>query len=228
MKFDQYTLKARVYPAALCVVPIILLVFIIDDPTVAKLLSDVVAVQVAGQVTVSVAAFFLLMQFARTLGKDVFERVIFKEELHFPTTEYLMPTCSELSDELKARIADKAKKLFDLELPTMEACEKDELAARRQARDVVACVRGAAGKPGLLLQRNWEYGFYRNLAGGSIVAIIASGIGAYWHAGTPVGRVFIVLALIYLLTVVLSRWLLRRTAGHYAQQLFYAFLGDER
>lgn len=221
-------MNARVYPAVLCVVPIILLVFTIDDPIVAKLLSDVIAVQVIGQITVSVAAFFLLMQVARTLGKDVFERLIFKEELYFPTTEYLVPNNSVLSDALKTRIAEKAKQMFDLGLPSLEDCDDEEMAARRQIRDVVARIRGAVGSPGLLLQRNWEYGFYRNLMGGCVVAIVSSVVGAYWHYGTNVGRLFLFFSAAYLFVIMASRWLLHRNAGHYAQQLFCAFLGDER
>jgi len=68
VKLDKYTLNARAYPAALCVVPIILLVVAIDDPTISKLLSEVIAVQVIGQIGIGVAAFFLLMQLARTIG----------------------------------------------------------------------------------------------------------------------------------------------------------------
>lgn len=228
MKIDQYTMNARVYPAVLCMAPILLLVFTIDDPTISKLLSDIVAVQILGQVTVSIAAFFLLMQISRTLGKDVFEQVIFKEELYFPTTEYLMPSCTELSVGFRTHIADKVNELFQLKLPSQEECEKNEMAARRQVRDIVARIRGAAGSPSLLLQRNWEYGFYRNLMGGSIVAIAASTVGAFWHSGTPVGSLFLILAIAYSAIIVCSRWLLRRNAGHYAQQLFHAFLGDER
>ena len=204
------------------------MVLTIDDPTLSRLLSDVIAVQVIGRIGICVAAFFLLMQLVRTLGKDLFERVIFSNELYFPTTEYLMPNCTELSEGLKACIADKAMELFRLELPTEKLYEVDECAARRQARDVVARIRGAVGNPGLLLQRNWEYGFYRNLAGGSLISLIASIAGAYWNAGSTVGYVFIMLAIAYLLIILLGRWLLRRTAGHYAQQLFYAFLGDKR
>jgi len=139
-----------------------------------------------------------------------------------------MPDCSELSEILKAQIADKAKELFGLELPTTEDCETDKLTARRQVRDIVARIRGAAGKPDLLLQRNWEYGFYRNLVGGSVVAIVASVIGVYWHFDTTVGRVFIVFVIAYLIILLLSRWLLQRSAGHYTRQLFLAFLGDDR
>ena len=228
MKFDQYTLNARIYPAVLCVIPIIIMVLVIDDPILSKLLSDVIAIQIIGKFGICVAAFFLLMQLVRTLGKDLFERLIFSDELYFPTTEYLMPHCTELSEEFKVRIAAKAMELFRLELPTEELCKDNESVARRQARDVVASIRGAVGKPSLLLQRNWEYGFYRNLAGGSPISLVASIVGAYWNANSTVGYVFIVLAITYLLIIILSRWLLRRTAGHYAQQLFYAFLGDER
>ena len=228
MNFDKYTLHARVYPTVLCIIPIVLFVLAIDDPTLAKLLSDVVAVQVVGQIGVGVAAFFLLMQLARSIGKDVFERFIFDDELEFPTTTYLMPTSSELSVALRTRIAAKTSELFDLELPTIAECEADLLSARRQARDIVAQIRGAAGKPELLQQRNWEYGFYRNLIGGSVVAFVVSIVAAYGHAGTTVGYVCVVLSIIYLVILLSSPWLLRRSANHYARQLFSAFLGDQR
>lgn len=228
MKFDQYTLNARIYPAVLCIVPIVVLVLAIDDPTLRRFLTDVTTVQIAGQFGINVAAFFLLMQVARILGKDVFERLLFQDELRFPTTEFLLPTNAELSSETKLQISEKVKTEFKMTLPSLEFCERDERAARRQVRDIVARIRAATGKSPLLLQRNWEYGFFRNLAGGSIIAAVVSVVGLVWHANTTMGWTFLILTATYSLILCASRWLIRRSASHYAKQLIGAFLGDSR
>ena len=228
MKLNQYTLNARVYPAVLCIVPIIVLVVAIDDPTVRKFLTEVTTVQIAGQFGINVAAFFLLMQVARILGKDVFERLLFHDELRFPTTNLLLPTNAELSSEMKIQIAEKVRTEFKMKLPSLDLCERDERAARRQVCDIVARIRAATGKSPLLLQRNWEYGFFRNLAGGSIIAAVVSVVGLVWHANTTMGWIFLILTATYSLILCASRWLILRSASHYAKQLFGTFLGDSR
>ena len=228
MKFNQYTLNARIYPAVICIVPILVLVLSIDDPTIRRFLTDITTVQIAGQFGINVAAFFLVIQVARILGKEVFERFLFHDELRFPTTDFLLPTDAELSGQTKMQIAEKVKTEFNMKLPSPELCESDELAARRQVRDIVARIRAATGGSPLLLQRNWEYGFFRNLAGGSIIAAVVCAVGLFWHVNTTMGWVFLALTAIYLLILFASRWLIRRSASHYAKQLIGAFLGDTR
>lgn len=228
MKIDEYTLHARIYPAAICAIPALILIFAFENETVSQILQDIAAVEVAGKVTVGIAVFFLLMQFSRFIGKDVFEHKLFGDELKFPSTEFLLPSDTNLSDEFKAKLADKISSEFDLAFPTAVDAQADETAVRRRIKDIVARIRAAAGRPPLLLQRNWEYGFVRNLVGGSTIAVLLSVLGVVLHFGTTLGYVFGVCAVVFAVVLLASPILLRRYAGHYAQQLLYAFAGDTR
>ena len=228
MKIDEYTLHARIYPVAICAIPALVLIFAFENDTVSKILNELATIEVAGKVTVGVAVFFLLMQFARFVGKDVFERKLFNDELNFPTTDYLLPADTRLSAEFKEKLADIIGHEFGLALPTAAEVEADEMAARRRVKDIVARIRAAVGRPPLLLQRNWEYGFARNLVGGSTIAVLLSVLGVALHFGTTLGYVFAVCAVVFAVVLLASSALLRRYAGHYAQQLLYAFAGDAR
>lgn len=228
MKIDEYTLHARIYPGAICAIPALILVFAFENETVSKIIQEVAAIEFLGKVTVGIAVFFLLMQFSRFIGKDVFERKLFGEELTFPTTDYLLPADTSLSAEFKGKLADKIGSEFGLALPTAAEVEADEMASRRRVKDIVARIRATAGRPPLLLQRNWEYGFARNLVGGSTIAVLLSVLGVALHFGTTLGYVFAVCAVVFAIVLLASPALLRRYAGHYAQQLLYAFAGDSR
>jgi len=228
MKIDEYTLHARIYPGAICAIPALILIFAFENETVSQILQNIANIEVAGKVTVGIAVFFLLIQFSRFVGKDVFEHKLFDNELKFPSTEFLLPGDTSLSDEFKAKLAAKISSEFDLVLPSADDVQTDETAARRRVKDIVAQIRGAAGRPPLLLQRNWEYGFVRNLVGGSTFALLLSVLGVVLHFGTALGYVFAVCAVVYSVVLLASPVLLRRYAGHYAQQLFYAFAGDTR
>ena len=228
MKLDEYTMHARIYPGVICAIPVFLLVAAFKNEAVTQIILDIVAVEVLGKVSVGLALFFLLMQASRFIGKDLFELKLFVDELHFPTTDYLLASNTTLSAEFKDTLAKKISTDFGLTLPSAAEEEADETGARGRIKDIVARIRATASRAPLVLQRNWEYGFARNLVGDSTISALLSVIGTIAHFATPLGYVFGISTVVYAIILLVSPMLLRRYAGHYARQLLYAFAGDPR
>ncbi len=228
MKIDEYTVHARVYPGLICAIPAFVHVAAFENETVTRLVRDVAAIEVIGKFSVGVAVFVLLMQLSRFVGKDVFEGRLFNSELNFPTTDYLLASNSTLSREFKTTLAQKITTEFGLQLPSLGEEQADETDARNRIKDIVARIRASTSGAALVLQRNWEYGFARNLVGGSPIATILSVLGVLLYFGTALGYVFSVCAVVFVGLLIAAPWLLRRYAGHYARQLLYAFAGDTR
>jgi hypothetical protein len=81
----------------------------------------------------------------------------------------------------------------------------------------------------MLLQRNIQFGFARNLAGGSIVAAIVSALGAAISlivGATTAFQVLCCLLIGYTVVGLVTFWAIRFTAKHYAHTLFDEFLGS--
>lgn len=228
MKVDEYTVHARIYPGLICSIPAFVLVAAFENETVTRVIRDVAAIEILGKFSVGVAVFVLLMQLSRFIGKDVFEVRLFNNELNFPTTDYLLASNSALSSEFKATLAQKIASEFGLQLPSLHEEQADEIDARNRVKDIVARIRASTSGAALVLQRNWEYGFARNLVGGSAIAAILSIVGFVVYFRTVLGQLFGICTVIFVATLVAGPWLLRRYAGHYAKQVLYAFAGDPR
>ena len=228
MKIDEYTVHARIYPGLICSIPAFLLVAAFDNEAVARVIRDIAAIEILGKFSVGIAAFVLLMQLSRFIGKDVFEAKLFKNELRFPTTDYLLPSNSTLSDEFKETLAQKITSEFGLHLPTGEDDQTDQVNARNRVKDIVARIRASTSGAALVLQRNWEYGFARNLVGGSVIAAVLLIVGFVVYFGTALGYLFGICTIVFVAILLSGPWLLRRYASHYAKQLLYAFAGDSR
>ena len=228
MKIDEYTVHARIYPGLICSIPAFVLVAAFENEAVTQLIRDIAAIEVVGKLSVGVAVFVLLIQFSRLVGKDLFEHRVFKNELYFPTTDFLLASNTELSGEFKASLAQKITSEFGLTLPSLEEEEANETDARTRIKDVVARIRAVTGGAALVMQRNWEYGFARNLVGGSAIAAILSIVGLVAYFGTALGILFGICTVVFVAILLSGPWLLRRYASHYAKQLLYAFSGDPR
>ena len=228
MKLDEYTINARIYPSLICAIPALVLVATFGDDTLKVMIEEIAAVEVFGRISVSLAVFVFLMHVSRFLGKDIFERKLFKNELHFPTTTLLLASDDSLSPEFKMLIANKVKSEFDLALPSLDDERSEESNARVRIRDIVARIRASTGNAALVLQRNWEYGFVRNLVGGSTISVFFSGLGVASNLGNPLAVFFLCSTVFYASILIVGPWLIRKYASHYAKQLLYAFVGDNR
>ncbi len=218
---NKYIRVARIYPALLTGVSIVL----VSIPLVNTLLEIVGANQwiarLVGNIGFSAVILYFYSQLVRASGKFLFEKLLFKNELYFPTTELLLPTNEILSNELKQQIYSAILRDFRIDLTA--DCDDHEL--RRKINDSVSQVRLAVGSGRLLLQHNIEYGFIRNVCGGSIFGLGFSliGLGLGWN-NAVMFQVYLVLSIVYVSVLGFSRSLIAHYGFQYGKVLLNEYL----
>ena len=78
MKFDKYTLKARVFPSVIIIVPFLVFTLNCNIDGLKNVFDDLLKVKIIGNVSVSLALLFLFTQVNRFIGKFLFENYMFK------------------------------------------------------------------------------------------------------------------------------------------------------
>ncbi|MBC8555994.1 hypothetical protein [Desulfobacula sp.] len=224
---DKYSRVARLYPALITLVPVFLLTLGVTQNELTKILGDIMAIQVAGCISINVAALFLLIQANRFISKEIFERWYFEDELRMPTTEMLLPASTQMSPQFRSKVDTLCQRDFGLPLPTIEEQRKDDMLARRQITDIVAQIRQKVRDGTLLLQHNIEYGFVRNLIGGAPLGIIASIICAlYFYAESRAVAIFsVVLVVLWSGLLLFSKTIIGRFGVLYAKRLIQEYVG---
>ena len=217
--FDEYNLKARVYPTIIGLLPIFLFVyfFLHDIGKVNAILSFLSG----SALTIIILSF--LSDVVRNLGKYL-ELKMFKNELFFPTTEFLLHSNQNLSKEKRANIYDKVGK-HGCVLCSAKEENRDETEARRKIKEAVGMVRQKIGDGRLVLGFNIRYGFWRNLIGISLFSSSVSIFGLIFFYGNYIPfSIFIVLTLFYLGIFIFKKELLKFFGYQYTEQLFLEFL----
>ena len=218
---NKYTRTARAYPAILTGIPVVLL----SIPLVNAFLDIVGANQwiakIVGNFTFSAIVLYFYSQVVRILGKFIFERVYFRDEALFPSTQAVHPENKTFSTDLKNRYYDQVKVDFKIDILS----SSDDAELRRMINESVAQVRLKVGNGRLLLQHNIEYGFIRNLCGGSLFGLICSLVGVIltWKSAA-VFLVYVALFFGYLLLVVFSKPLITHFGFQYAKVLISEYL----
>jgi hypothetical protein len=227
MKFDKYTRKARVYPSIIILIPFLIFTLYCEIEGLKDVFDNLLQVKILGNITISVVLLYLLVQINRFLGKFIFEKYMYKSEIEMPTTLYMLFSNSGFSKEYKNKIRDKIKADFDMHLPD----EKDEvdnlLNSKKRIAEAIGLVKQKVKNGRLLLQHNIEYGFMRNLIGGSLIGLIMSIIViAYFfkHNNQLIAYIGLGLALFYFLLLLFHRPLIKHLGNEYAKRLFQEYL----
>lgn len=228
MKFNKYNLVARFYPAILCSLPILVLNFFLLDSYTGEFFSAIEGYKWIGGITFSAILIYLLAQIGRFVGKEVFEKIHFSDELSMPTTQLLLHSDKTYSSEQKLNIHSKIANDFSMTVCTLEQESLDEIGARRIIVDCVSLIRGKVKDGRLILQHNIEYGFARNLIGGSAVAVFLSifnliVFGYFLEQFIPF-YISLFLAITYLLVVIIGRRVIQRYGLRYAKILIQEYL----
>jgi len=228
MAINSYYLKARLFPTVLTSIPAI----IFYNKFVAVLYHDrleniYTALPTITDVIFSGAIIFLLVQINRFLSKEIFQKVYFKDEINMPTTNLLLKSNNELEKSIKQKIEDKIKTKFDITLLSSIEESKEEPRARKLIATTVSQIRNVLRDNTLLLQHNIEYGFFRNLIGGSFLAFVISLIILFSSQFTddiPTRNLGLILTIIYFLPIILSKVIIDRYGKYYAKILYEQFL----
>lgn len=222
---DIYYLRARLFPRMLTIVPLIALYICYIAPEWNSLLQSIWSMMpVITGISLSVATIFLLVQVNRYVSKVVFQNLFYKDEIYMPTTEFLMPLDEQDGAMVQRRIYNKIFQRYGINVSSdlEELCT--ELKKRKYIVTIVARIRKDLRGNKMLLQHNIEYGFFRNLAGGSLVALLSSIIflvmGYLNNSYVTLGWTFVS---IYILSIVMSCFIMCSYGKNYAKVLFEEF-----
>jgi len=227
IKFDKYTRTARIYPSLIILLPFLAFTIYCDINNLQTVFDDLLKVRIIGNLTISIVLLYLLTQINRLLGKFIFERQMFRNELEMPTTNFMLFTNSEFSKEYKLQIRAKVAKDFKVEMPI----ESDEIAdienARKRIVESVGLIRQKVKNGRLLLQHNIEYGFFRNLIGGSLIGLMMSLFDIYYfytNNNTLIGAVSIVISSCFVVLLIFHKPIINHLGNLYAKRLFQEYL----
>lgn len=219
---DKYTITARLYPAIITGLPIV----IVGIPIINMFLQIAGANRwissLLGNLSFSVIIVYFYSQVIRYLGKFIFEKILFRNDLHLPTTELLHPENEVFSKGMKITLYTQIKNDFSIDLKSYE----NDYELRRKINEAVTQIRIKVKKGHLVFQHNIEYGFVRNLCGGAIIGLFFSLLGLLLHFyDKNFYYVFIVLAIVYLIILLSSRYSIRTLGQQYAKVLITEYAG---
>ncbi len=228
MAVNKYYFKARLFPTVLTSIPVIILynkfVSILYHDKLEKIFSLLPSVT---DIILSSAIIFLLVQVNRFLSKEIFQRLYFKDEKNMPTTNMLLKSNNELEISVKQKIEDKIKTKFGIDLLSITDESSDESRARKLITTVVSQIRNVLRNNTLLLQHNIEYGFFRNLIGGSFLAFVISiiiVILSYHTHDLTIRNLGWILTIVYFVPILCSKLIINRYGKYYAKILYEQFL----
>ncbi len=223
-----YFYRARLLPALLTSIPLLILlnkVFAVEYQDALKNVFDVLPI--IAHLGLSAAIIFLCVQINRLLAKEIFQRLYFRDELNMPTTNHLLWKNTYYDEAVKRRIRDRMNEKFGISLLSSHEEEQDEIKARKLILTCVSQIRIALTGNQMLLQHNIEYGFWRNLIGGSVLAVIFSALiyfyGNHNHLN-DLKTIGIILFFIYLIPIILSKPIINYYGKYYSKILYEQFL----
>ncbi len=225
---NTYYFKARLFPTVLTSIPAIILYNRFVSSLYHEKLENIFSVlPTITDIILSSAIVFLLVQVNRFLSKEIFQRLYFKDEINMPTTNLLLKSNTELEASIKQKIEDKIKNKFGIILLSGTDESADVLRARKLIATAVSQIRNVLRDNSLLLQHNIEYGFFRNLIGGSFLAFVISVIiliHSYCFCDLTTRNLGWVLAIAYFLPILFSKLIIDRYGKYYAKILYEQFL----
>jgi hypothetical protein len=194
-------------------------------------LENVIAVLPAiTTIVLSSAIIFLLTQINRFISKEIYQRIYFNEEINMPTTNLLLKSNSEFEISIKQKIEDKIKTKFELRLLSETEELSDVIRARKLIVTAVSQIKNSLRENSLLLQHNIEYGFSRNLIGGSTIAlVICIFMLILSYNSNDLSMIYLswILSIMYFLPIAFSKIILDRLSKNYAKILFEQFLTNK-
>ncbi len=227
MKFDLYYLKARLFPAILTIfIPLFVFGYFFGSDELSKFISSLQNKKIISGIAISAILLLPLAELGRIVGKIV-EDGQFSNQSEFPTTRLLLKNNDGLSSDLKEKIYKKVESDFDLSLPSKKEQEENIDDSKKRINEVVMLIRAKLKSNKFLLQHNIEYGFIRNLIGGSIVGVILLIINMFIFVYINNGfalAISIAIAACYLMLLAFKDKLLNLYSESYAKILVQQYL----
>lgn len=226
----NYFMKARLAPTALAAPPILLMLNTLVDVQASQWMDTSSMLMLFGKGTLAAAITYFMVMINRTIAVEIFQRHIYRDELNFPTSRWLLASNNEMGAEYRQRIWQKVKEDFALDLPP--ATMGDSTEVLRHNSEVVGLIRQFVGNPPKLLRFNIEYGFFRNLIGASLPVLLAGAVNVYLNQIDLLPdwafRLTVAYMIIAALLIGLSRQIIDRYGVYYARVLFQSYLDKKK
>lgn len=224
----MYTLRARIYPAALCAIPIFVLNYFLLHVYLGDFLNSILSIRWAGEVTIAVILTYFLAEIGRFIAKELYEKSYFKDELSMPTTDFLLHSDQTYTQEYKSQIHSKILSDFSMQVCSSQEEAADNEKARKIIVQCVSMIRGKVKDGRLILNHNIGYGFARNLIGGSVIAVAVSIVNlyifGYFIPNMTAFWISLFLGLIYLTIMLSGKSIMSRYGIRYAKVLIQEYL----
>ncbi len=228
MKLDQYTIIARIFPAIVSSISFFVLYYFLLREQIGSFLSELLSIQWISDITISVALIFLLVQLSRFISKELYEKKIFCDGLGLPTSNYLLHLDSFYSPDYTKKIHQKIYNDFNINIPSPKKELSNEIESRKIIAESVSLVRAKVGVGNLVQQHNIEYGFVRNIVGGSVIAATISVFNMaifYWLNFNLTAFILSgILAILFLLPVGFGGRLIKSFGTSYARILIQEYM----
>ena len=228
MSQNRYFLQAHLLPALLTSIPALVFLYTLLSLELKLIFQELPLLLKGTGFTFSMALVFLWVQLNKLCGRVIFQKLIFKDELYMPTTNYLLYKNSYFTPEIKRLIRQRIEELFALRLYNHKKERKHETNARKQICIAVSQIRELLRNNQMLLRHNIDYGFSRNLLSGCLPAFLLS-LGGFIAADllpvlSPFQSTFAAMAGIYLLPLLFCRSILQHFGHYYSKILYEQFL----
>lgn len=229
MKYTQYTIVARLFPALIATLPIVVLYYFYLSTLLSGFVQTIILLRLAGEFSIGAALIYLYSQLNRFTGKLIEDR-IFCDEENMPTTQLLLCSSMKYSAQYKELLNKKVKKDFGLNFFTASEEANNDVGAKQRIVEIISLIRDKARRSELVLQHNYEYGFIRNLVGGAIFGFLTSLINVYIFSkiflSSTALNLSIATAVFYLLLLFLGVPLIKYAGNKYAKVLIQSYMSQ--
>lgn len=230
IKYNPYYLKARLFPTVLTAIPAVTLYNYFIAPVYYQSLANVFSILPAiTNTTFSAAIVFLLIQLNRFCAKEIFQKWYFQDELKMPTTNHLLWADTFFDDTIKRKIRTKILDKYDISLLSPDEEKADEIRARKLITTAVSQIRISLKDNQMLFQHNSEFGFFRNLVGGSLIALLFTiliGVLSFIFEFNGLKLIALLFLIVYLIPIILSKFFIQRYGDYYSKILYEQFLSS--
>lgn len=229
IKFNTYTINARILPAIISIIPFFILWFYIRSYLGLKDLEKfLLNIKFYGEITLSIAAIYFCSLIIRQLSK-YFESKYFIHADGFPTTFLMTYSDNTFSKEYKDKYRSKIKEQFDISLLNEEEEKSNYIEAKKLLNEATKQVILKIKDGYLVKHHNIWYGFYRNFIGGTIISMVIclANIVTGLFINTNLTIISSALFIVYLLIFLFRKKILFGAAIDYAKQLIAEFMQKE-
>lgn len=224
----KYSIFAKQIPAIISSIPIMAIYFFFFKNNLDEFMKFLNGFQYIKDISLLIIFIFVVFFFSRHISKYIFEDIIFDKKRKFPTTEFLVPTNNVLSKSIQNKIYSMIESDIGIKIISDDSSENTDTEIRKRIIEATKYISNSIGNGKYVLNKNIEYGFFRNLIWWSVIAFCFSLYGVIISTYPSNSfNIFLLFIWIYWGIVALSQLVLRNLANTYAETLFWEYISKK-